>query len=204
MPAFPPRGPLGVEFPRFSGTTQALRLPPARPSALAWSRWRYHHLLWGLVTRLPVAGGGGGGGASQVSGEPSCAHALLLDPGGISAPGPRGVSMLPSAKSHGVGSRDHLCLSGLNYTAYSLPVYASRPGSPQSAQHSVPAAGHALPGGIDYPLGPFEGFLRHASSLPRLCLAHHFGRAPPPPCTGRPTANVCAPPLRARQAAAAL
>src|SRR5438552_8184525 len=39
----------------------------------------------------------GGGRASQVPGEPHCEHALLSDPGGTSAPGLLGASVLPSA-----------------------------------------------------------------------------------------------------------
>ena len=39
----------------------------------------------------------GGGRASQVPGEPQCVHALLSDPGGTSAPGHLGASVLPSA-----------------------------------------------------------------------------------------------------------
>src|SRR5438876_5464941 len=35
--------------------------------------------------------------ASQVPGEPHCAHALLFDPGGTSAPDHYGASVLPSA-----------------------------------------------------------------------------------------------------------
>ena len=34
MPRFPPRGPLGRLFPRFRGTTKALRLPAVPPAAL--------------------------------------------------------------------------------------------------------------------------------------------------------------------------
>src|SRR6266487_5241686 len=44
-------------------------------------------------------------------------------------------------------------LSRLDHTACPLAVYAWRPGLPMATQDSLPAAGHALPGGIGYPQG---------------------------------------------------
>lgn len=78
-------------------------------------------MIWALVTRLPVAGIGGDERASQVSGEPPYIHAMLLDPDGISTPVHYGASMLPSAKSDGVGSRDDVSLRGsITRPAHSL------------------------------------------------------------------------------------
>jgi len=86
-----------------------------------------------------------------------------------------------------VGSRDRI--TRLNHTACSLPVYASQYRSPGTTQHSVPAAGQALPDGIGYPQGsnerfqvrslpPFPGFawrarVSRAGSAPNR-VVHHF------------------------------
>ena len=112
---FPPNGrprPGGVPLPlRYY---DRLRLPAARPRASLRLGYAYH---LAPVDSLPSAarrshrgpgtcvaaspgrypGFGGDDRASQVPGEPRCVHALLLDPGGTSAPGPYGASVSPSA-----------------------------------------------------------------------------------------------------------
>ena len=112
---------------------------------------------WDLDVRHPWPDGGGTTRASQVPGEPSGGHALLFDPGGTFTPGQCGVSVLPSAILTASAPTITL-LSGLNHTAYPLPVYASPRALPHATQHSVPAAGLALPGGIGYPLGSIRRF----------------------------------------------
>ena len=55
-----------------------------------------------LVTRLPAGTAHGGGQVSHVPGEPWCALALFLDPGGTAGPGPLVQRRGPRA-SHGEG-----------------------------------------------------------------------------------------------------
>jgi hypothetical protein len=100
--------------PRLHQYFGALRLPAALPAALRCLRLAVP--LFALVLRsrrrpsAATAGQGlgvtgcpscrstrGDGRTSQVPGEPRCAHALLFDPGGTSAPGHLGASVLPSA-----------------------------------------------------------------------------------------------------------
>ena len=71
-------------------------------------------------------------------------------------------------------------LSGLNRTALGLAVYASSGALRHPTQNSLPAAGQALPGGIQYPQGSYERFFscnRYIRSpFPKLCLAQgHAG-----------------------------
>ena len=74
-----------------------------------------------------------------------CVHAPLSDPGGPPTPG-------HYSAGDGVFRTDYyvdsamILISGLNHAACTLPVYASRPRSPQDAQHSVPAGGQPWPG----------------------------------------------------------
>ena len=98
----------------------------------------------------------GGGRASQVPGEPHCAHALLSDPGGTSAPGLLSASVLPSAnftasaptitpfeaQSHGLHTR---CLRFVAAVTRSHARLASD-------------CWPALSGGIGYPLGSSARF----------------------------------------------
>lgn len=86
------------------------------------------------------------GGRSPRFLDSPCTRAPLLDPGGIENARPLGVSMRPSANRRTSAPTKNI--SRLNDAARVLPVYASPTGSPQSAQHSVPAGGQPWPGGL--------------------------------------------------------
>ena len=112
--------------------------------------------------------------ASQVPGEPYANMPCSPTPTGPPHQAVRCFGVAFRAMD-GVGSRDQ-AISGLHHTACSLPVYASQYRSPGTTQHSVPAAGQALPGGTGYPLGsndrfpvtlpPFTGFAWRTHGLP--------------------------------------
>jgi hypothetical protein len=51
-----------------------------------------------------------------------------------------------------------MVISGLNHTAFDLAVYASQCRSPATTQHSLPAAGLAVPDGTGYAQGSDERF----------------------------------------------
>ena len=61
------------------------------------SAWRATPRAWGFCStlRLPHPDSGGNDRASHVPGEPSCAYALLFDPGGTDAPGHRDAPTRP-------------------------------------------------------------------------------------------------------------
>jgi hypothetical protein len=101
---------------------------------------------------------------SQVPGEPSCAYALLYDPGWSDT---SGLTMRQHGPRwwHGEGSKQEV-ISGLNHTASALAVYASPGGSPHKTQDSLPGTGQALPDGIGYPQGPYERFPRCVLTSP--------------------------------------
>ena len=74
-----------------------------------------------------------------------CVHAPLSDPGAPPAPGHYRTGDGVFRTGYYVDST-MMVISGLNHAACTLPVYASRPRSPQDAQHSVPAGGQPWPG----------------------------------------------------------
>ena len=74
-----------------------------------------------------------------------CLDAPLSDPGGPPAPGHYKTGDVVFRTGYYVNSA-MILISGLNHAACTLPVYASRPRSPQDAQHSVPAGGQPRPG----------------------------------------------------------
>ena len=82
-----------------------------------------------LVTRVPHTPGVSYGSdrASHVPGEPSCAYALLSDPGGTDASGHFDAPTRPPCEPRRRLPRT-ICLSGLNHTALALAVYASQDG----------------------------------------------------------------------------
>jgi hypothetical protein len=140
-----------TSLPSLGGTDLRSRFAPAGGRALP--PWARDLVSTGCPScRLPR----GGGRASQVPGEPHCAHALLSDPGGTSAPGHLGASVLPSANfttsaptitpfeapSHGLHTR---CLRFVTTVTRSHARLASD-------------CWPALPGGIAYPLGSSTEF----------------------------------------------
>ena len=137
------------EFPDLTGTISRLRLlaspraslrflrsalPPLRPSSLprgATTLRRPGPLLPRRPRRLFL--------------DNPCVHAPLSDPGGPPTPGHYSAGDGVFRTDDYVDSAMML-ISGLNHAACTLPVYASRPRSPQDAQHSVPAGGQPWPG----------------------------------------------------------
>jgi hypothetical protein len=78
--------------------------------------------------------------ASQVPGEPSCAYAMFLDPGGIGTTRPySGPTRPPIRQSRRLPAGE--AISGLNSTASALTVYASQWPLLTPTQDSLPAAG---------------------------------------------------------------
>jgi len=73
--------------------------------------------------------------------------------------------MLPSTLLTASASAS-LCLSRLNSTPHTIAVYASRPPSPATTQHSLPGARYGLP-------GPVSHRQDHAS-LPGAQAIHSF------------------------------
>jgi hypothetical protein len=100
-------------------------------------------------------------------------HAVFSDPGGRVTPGPAlvGALVLPSAIV--MASAPTVDFSGLNHTAYTFAVYASRPGLPQGSRKTRFRLGASLRrAGFSPAWVSFQGFssviLYIASSLARL------------------------------------
>ncbi len=101
-------------------------------------------------------------------------HALLSDPGGTSAPGHCGASVLPSGYWTTSAPTTNL-ISGLNHTAYMLAVYASQPGLPHVHARLASGWWPPLTGREWLPAGfqrEVSSCLYISSSSPRLRLAH--------------------------------
>ena len=147
------------EFPDLTGTIRRLRLlaslraslrllrsalPPLRPSSLPRGATtprgpgpllprRPHRLSSVEKTRPP-----------RFLDDP-CVHAPLSDPDAPPTPSHYSAGDGVFRAAYHVDSAMML-IAGLNHAACTLPVYASRPRSPQDAQHSVPAGGQPWPG----------------------------------------------------------
>lgn len=187
-PPFPPRGPSG-RFPRFIGTTKALRLPTAPPASLRCLRsavpwWRPSFALAGggmPCAREPgplIAGGPSGTIPRRQWGLPGSwmnpfVFAPLSDPGGISAPSLCGASMLPRTSSSVPAPPMAAFRGSITRLARSLSTLR-RAGHPTATQDSLPAGGWPLPGGTPTRWVQSERF-RDAyfitSPFPRLILA---------------------------------
>ncbi len=158
---FSPRG-SGGPVPPLRRYYETLRLPPVLLAALRCLRLAIPPIASDLCSQRPPTRGRGHRGVgvpvsragmfdgdervSQVPRDPSCALALLSDPGGTEHVRPlRRVGAVPAADKSEDSRND---LSRLNHTAWTLAVYASPRGSPLPTQDSLPAAGQALPGGI--------------------------------------------------------
>ena len=213
---FPPRGPSG-RFPRFIGTTGALRLPrrPSRRARFLARRYRLrpvfasaradaHRTSAGvLLTQTSRTGCcDGDGRISQVPGEPPACMPCSRPRRDLGA---RPVRRLGVAfrSWHGVGSRDRSLFRGsITRPAHSLSTLR-RLGYPRTTQDSLPAGGHPCRTGF-YPQGSSGRFpsdsLPHVISSPfsRLCLAHaRLMKYPsvPPPTLSPPTLHRHAPAL---------
>lgn len=90
---------------------------------------------------------GGKQRVSQVPGKPSCVHALLSDPGGISIPSHCGISMLPSAIYKASASTLRTFRGSITRPIHSLSTLRSA-GYPNTTQDSLPVDGWPLPGGV--------------------------------------------------------
>src|SRR3990167_376080 len=172
-PRFPPPGPRGASSPAstvLSGRYDFLSSVPPHFVAFAW---RYHPSarvspargralpragILELVTRYLRPGDWSveTTGSPTFLGNPDCALALLFDPGRTGAPSHIGASArppicpprrLPHSYFRGSITRLRHWLSTLR-----------RPGRPDTTQDSLPAAGQALPDGLDYPQGSYERF----------------------------------------------
>ena len=159
-------------FPDFDGTMQMLRLPRRHPGALRLHLRPGTYLARCLLPRL--AGSGCRGPGISTSGIPGRIGVERRGPprflGNPHADMP--CSLTPVGRSRLAMAACRCCLpqfrlrrlprytllSGLDHTACQLPVYASSRTLPHATQHSVPAAGQALPGGIGYPLGSIRRF----------------------------------------------
>jgi hypothetical protein len=110
--------------------------------------------------------------ASQVPGEPYCEHAPLSDPGGTSAPGLLGASVLPSA----IFTTSAPTITPCEAQSHGLLTRCLRFVTTVTRGHARLASGcrPALPGGVGYPLGSKQSFRARyiSSSLSRLHLAH--------------------------------
>jgi len=107
-------------------------------------------------------------------GDP-CLHAPLFDPGGPLAPGHFGTNDAAFRYFNNVGSA-LLSLSRLDHAAYTLPVYASQPGSPPD--HATLGSGWwpTFTGSGLAPAGSHRRFpswlsVYMTSPLTKLCLA---------------------------------
>jgi hypothetical protein len=159
--------------PPLHGYYSVLRLPAALPAALRCLRLAVPRLGSLFAPRRgepaclgpglghPVARPGrlrGDDRASQVPGHPPYAHAPLSDPGGISVPGHSRHRDAAFRSCDDVGFHGFLNSRGsITRPAHSLCTLRSA-GCPTATQHSVPAGGQPLPGGIGYPPGCSRGF----------------------------------------------
>ena len=121
--------------------------------------------------------------ASQVPGRPPCPHALLLDPGGTSAPGHLRRLSVAFRLSATASASTTAPISGLNHTAYELAVYASC--ATLAADHARLASGcwptfagrECLPAGPRKKVSKMSSTFYISSSLSRLNLAHRAAGA---------------------------
>jgi hypothetical protein len=107
----------------------------------------------------------GGSRASQVPGRTHCLHALLFDPGGISALLPLATKILPSTHWNGVGSHVALFRGSISRPTDSLCTLRST-GYPNTTQHSVPAVGTLGRAGFVTRWVPMTGFKDSIAPFP--------------------------------------
>ena len=189
----PSTGSSRAEFSCFHGTIRTLRLPAIPPAALRFPSFGGTTVARSLCSlRCGVRHRGPGDAASRAGyplpaspvemtgpltflGNLTCALALLFDPGRTHASGRYNASARPPLRPrrrlpHGYfrGS-----ITRLRHSLSTL----RRMGYPTSTQDLLPAAGQALPGGIDTRKVPTKGFSLFdyfASSFPKLRDARTF------------------------------
>ncbi len=156
-------------MPSLGGT--ALCACTSLPSAAKRSRRRPGDLC---QPASPRAGSmRGDGRVSQVPGEPRCAHALLFDPSGTSAPGHRGASVLPSAATKASAPTTIHFRGSFTRPAHSLSTLRHHDHSWQLKTRFRRLA-RLCRAGLTTRWVPQQGFrvCYISSSLPRLVLAH--------------------------------
>jgi len=161
---FPPQGPSGW-FPRFTGTTGALRLPASFPQHSRWLVVRYHlppfssHSVWGRSSS------GGEVRASQVPGGPSGRVPCSPTPVG---PPRSATSALRCCLPPLLRRRlPRVSFRGSITRPTTLVVYASPAGLPQSCARLASGWRPASTGWGLNPQGPMVGFPQTStSSLP--------------------------------------
>src|SRR6267142_1033735 len=119
---------------------------------------------------------------------------VFFDHGRASVPRIAGPHMLPSTLLTGSASAV-LWLSRLNGTPHTIAVYASRPPSPATTQHSLPGARYGLPGPVSHrqdnasfpgaqaihsSFTPRDGLLRFARNDGKHTFATSPRKAPEP------------------------
>jgi hypothetical protein len=181
----PSTGSLGM-VPPLRWYYEALRLPVTRPAALRCLRLAVSrlHPCFAPVTAECLGHGPGvgnpvpppgiireGEGASQVPGEPPRTCPVLRPRRdrrrqAIAAPR-RGLPLCGRRRL----PRRCRFRGSIARPVHSLSTLRS-PGRPRATQDSFPAAGPALPGGVGYPQGSDERFLRFSVLLSQAFLAH--------------------------------
>ena len=112
----------------------------------------------------------GDGRASQVPGEPSCAHALLSDPGGAVRVRPLDPNDAAFRLSDGVGPLAFPFRGSITRPMHSLSTLR-RAGLPAATQDSLPAAGQLCRAGLCTRWVPLRGFRRTSRHLLLLIQA---------------------------------
>jgi len=173
MPAFPPRRPPRKSSPASTVLCRHSDFLSPFPPRLLSLAWRYHLIYlgnWSPGSQSP--GFGGGERTSQVSGEPPCVHALLLDPDGISTPGHLRRFDTAFRQSDGVGSRDNVSLRGsiTRPTRSLCTLHVLGYPSPRNTRFRLPATLCRV--GLHTHWVPAKGFERVLTTFPRLFLAH--------------------------------
>ena len=177
------------EFPCFSGTIKALRLPATHLAALRFLRLaipRLHSFSFAprRTSKPPRPGVGnpvspsgqcrGSNRISQVPGKPqsSVCTCSKPTPAGLLTPDPYSAATWPLVIIRQRLPR--LGLSTLNSMAFGFAVYASQDRSPGTTQNSLPVAGQALLDGVltrKVPLKGFKAVLYISFIFPKLYLA---------------------------------
>jgi hypothetical protein len=163
MPRFPSPGSSRVEFPGFSGTIKALRLPAAPPAALRFLRLavpRDHARFApaaaacrdigpGVVRPVSPAGKASveTTGSPKFLGNPDSRLHMFSDPGRPRRSRPvRNARVAPAVRT--TKAPTTRTISELNSMAFGIAVYASQGRLPFLTQDSLPGAGQALLDGL--------------------------------------------------------
>lgn len=163
VPRFPPRGPCGRSFPRFVGTTEALRPPDAHPGGLRFPSPARYRGCMGWASSLPPptharrrARGWSAGipirlvsaetpGSPKFLGNPHSRSPMLSDHGRPIRPRP--IARRPRGPRfwNGEGA-DKRRLSRLNSVAFGLAAYVSPVGYPTAGARLASRCWSGSPG----------------------------------------------------------